>query len=82
MAGLGHSLLAEIRSVVYRRSLPLATGNLPIVLSELGGEAGVVGAARADQRPGLRSLIGTSSSDRKKLWRTEPKFLCGPSQVL
>ena len=35
-AGLGHALLAEIRSVVYRRSLPLATGNLPIVLSELG----------------------------------------------
>jgi glucokinase-like ROK family protein len=45
-AGLGHPLLAEIRSVVYRRSLPLATGNLPIVLSELGGTAGVVGAAR------------------------------------
>ncbi|MGH3660946.1 MAG: ROK family protein [Micromonosporaceae bacterium] len=46
VAGLGHMLLAEIRSVVYRRSLPLATGNLPIVLSELGGAAGVVGAAR------------------------------------
>jgi len=46
VAGLGHMLLAEIRSVVYRRSLPLATGNLPIVLSELGEEAGVVGAAR------------------------------------
>ena len=45
-AGLGHPLLAEIRSVVYRRSLPLATGNLPIVLSELGPQAGVVGAAR------------------------------------
>ncbi len=45
-AGLGHPLLAEIRSVVYRRSLPLATGNLPIVLSELGAQAGVVGAAR------------------------------------
>jgi glucokinase-like ROK family protein len=45
-AGLGHPLLAEIRSVVYRRSLPLATGNLPIVLSELGDTAGVVGAAR------------------------------------
>ena len=44
--GLGHPLLAEIRSVVYRRSLPLATGNLPIVLSELGPQAGVVGAAR------------------------------------
>jgi glucokinase-like ROK family protein len=45
-AGLGHPLLAEIRSVVYRRSLPLATGNLPIVLSEMGSQAGVVGAAR------------------------------------
>lgn len=46
VAGLGHVLLAEIRSTVYRRSLPLATGNLPIVLSELGGTAGVIGAAR------------------------------------
>ncbi len=46
VAGLGHRLLAEIRGVVYRRSLPLATGNLPIVLSELGATAGVVGAAR------------------------------------
>ena len=46
VAGLGHTLLAEVRSVVYRRSLPLATENLPIVLSELGGLAGVVGGAR------------------------------------
>ncbi|RCW45789.1 glucokinase-like ROK family protein [Halopolyspora algeriensis] len=46
VAGAGHSLLAEIRSVVYRRSLPLATGNLPIVLSELADAAGVVGGAR------------------------------------
>ncbi|MCQ0019645.1 ROK family transcriptional regulator [Actinomadura madurae] len=46
VAGLGHALLAEIRSVVYRRSAPLATGNLPIVLSELAGAAGVVGGAR------------------------------------
>jgi predicted NBD/HSP70 family sugar kinase len=45
LAGLGHILLAEIRSVVYRRSLPLATTNLPVVLSELGNRAGVVGAA-------------------------------------
>ena len=44
LAGLGHVLLAEIRSVVYRRSLPLATNNLPVVLSELGPRAGVVGA--------------------------------------
>lgn len=46
VAGLGHRLLAEIRSLVYQRSLPLATGNLPIVLSDLGGTAGVIGAAR------------------------------------
>jgi glucokinase-like ROK family protein len=46
VTGLGHPLLAEIRSVIYRRSLPLATGNLPIVLSELGDEGGVIGAAR------------------------------------
>ncbi|MFF3857346.1 ROK family protein [Micromonospora sp. NPDC002575] len=45
LAKLGHILLAEIRSVVYRRSLPLATGNLPVVLSELGPRAGVAGAA-------------------------------------
>ena len=46
VTALGHALLAEIRGVIYRRSLPLATGNLPIVLSELGEEAGVVGAAK------------------------------------
>jgi glucokinase-like ROK family protein len=45
-AGLGHPFLAEIRGVVYRRSLPLATGNLPIGLAELGPQAGVIGAAR------------------------------------
>jgi glucokinase-like ROK family protein len=45
LAGLGHILLAEIRSVVYRRSLPLATGNLPVVMTELGPRAGVLGAA-------------------------------------
>ncbi|MBA2955870.1 ROK family protein [Nocardioides sp. MAH-18] len=46
VTGLGHALLAEVRGVTYRRSLPLATGNLPIVLSELGDEGGVIGAAR------------------------------------
>ncbi|NUU22039.1 MAG: ROK family protein [Streptomycetaceae bacterium] len=43
---IGHPLLAEIRSVVYRQSLPLATGNLPIVLSELRDSAGIIGATR------------------------------------
>jgi glucokinase-like ROK family protein len=46
LAQMGHTLLSEIRSVVYRRSAPLATGNMPIMLSELGGTAGVIGAAR------------------------------------
>jgi predicted NBD/HSP70 family sugar kinase len=45
VAGLGHPLLTEIRSVVYRRSMSAAGGNLPIVRSELGSRAGVVGAA-------------------------------------
>jgi len=60
VTALGHPLLAEIRGVIYRRSLPLATGNLPIVLSELGEEAGVIGAARlisdaVYDHPGSRS---------------------------
>ncbi|MDT0543164.1 MULTISPECIES: ROK family protein [Streptomyces] len=46
VTGLGHTLLAAIRTQVYRQSLPLATGNLPIVLGELGPTAGVTGAAR------------------------------------
>jgi glucokinase-like ROK family protein len=46
LTGLGHTLLASIRTQVYRQSLPLATGNLPIVLGELGQVTGVVGATR------------------------------------
>ncbi len=42
---IGDAFLAEIRTAVYRRSLPLATRNLPIVTSELGADAGVVGAS-------------------------------------
>jgi predicted NBD/HSP70 family sugar kinase len=42
---LGDPLLAHVRGVVYRRSRPRATGNLPIVLSELGEQAGVIGTA-------------------------------------
>ncbi|GAA4866598.1 ROK family transcriptional regulator [Saccharopolyspora cebuensis] len=45
VARLGHPLLAEVRAELYRRSTPLATSSLPIVLSELGEHAGVVGAA-------------------------------------
>ena len=38
-------LLAGIREVVYRRSLPLATRHLEIVRSSLGDRAGITGAA-------------------------------------
>ena len=40
-----HTLLAESRSAVYRRSLSLATRNLPIELSEPEDATGVVGAS-------------------------------------
>jgi predicted NBD/HSP70 family sugar kinase len=45
VAGAGELLLAGIRQVVYQRSLPLATGRLRIVGSQLGDEAGIIGAA-------------------------------------
>jgi predicted NBD/HSP70 family sugar kinase len=41
----GEHLLAGVREVVYRRSLPLATQHLRIVESRTGDRAGVVGAA-------------------------------------
>ncbi|WP_049822143.1 ROK family transcriptional regulator [Arthrobacter sp. H41] len=45
MASAGEHLLAGIREVVYRRSLPLATEHLRIVPSVSGERAGVSGAA-------------------------------------
>ncbi|MGK9147525.1 ROK family transcriptional regulator [Plantibacter flavus] len=45
VARAGEHLLAGVREVVYRRSMPLATGHLGIVTSTAGEEAGVLGAA-------------------------------------
>jgi predicted NBD/HSP70 family sugar kinase len=45
VAGAGDVLLASIREGVYRRSLPLATRDLAVQRSTLGGHAGVIGAA-------------------------------------
>ena len=45
LARADEPLLAGVREVVYRRSLPLATGRLRIVPSRLDDEAGIVGAA-------------------------------------
>ena len=44
-ARAGDHLLASIRETVYRRSTPLATRNLVIHRSQLGGQEGVIGAA-------------------------------------
>lgn len=41
----GEHLLAGVREVVYRRSIPLATQHLGIVQSQAGDRAGVLGAA-------------------------------------
>ena len=38
-------LLAGVREVTFRRSLPLATGDLRTVPTQLGDRAGVIGAA-------------------------------------
>lgn len=43
LAHTDEHLLAGIREVVYRRSLPLATGNLQIVRTRLGARGGVIG---------------------------------------
>lgn len=45
LAEAGEHLLAGIREVVYRRSLPLATQHLRIVVARTGAQAGVLGAA-------------------------------------
>lgn len=45
VAEAGEHLLAGIREVVYRRSLPLATQHLRIVTTRTGARAGVLGAA-------------------------------------
>ncbi len=41
----GEHLIAGVREVVYRRSLPLATQDLRIVQSRTGDRAGIIGAA-------------------------------------
>ena len=45
VATSGDSYLANVKQVVIKRSLPLATRSLQIVRSTLGAEAGLIGAA-------------------------------------
>jgi predicted NBD/HSP70 family sugar kinase len=63
MAQLHEDLLADIRGVIYRRALPLATRTLTIEASALGERAGVLGAARLAARhllspEGIGAIIG------------------------
>jgi glucokinase-like ROK family protein len=44
VSNIGNLLLSSIRQTVLHRSLPLATRNLDIVFSEIGPDAGVIGA--------------------------------------
>lgn len=46
LSGAGDYLVAGIREIVYRRSPPLATAHLRVVLSQAGDRAGTFGAAR------------------------------------
>ena len=55
VARLGHPLLAEIRGRVPAIART-ATGNLPVVLGEMGDDAGVVEAG-VDQRCGVRRPV-------------------------
>lgn len=58
-------LLAQVRSVVYQQSRPLATRNLSLVHSSLGGEAGLIG--------GMVSAIEQVLSPRGIAYHTRPK---------
>jgi len=44
VSNLGNLFLSSIRQTIFRRSLPLATRDLLIVFSEIGTDAGVIGA--------------------------------------
>ena len=66
IAQLHEDLLADIRGVIYRRALPLATRSLAIETSALGERAGIEGAARLAARhllspDGIERLLSTSA---------------------
>lgn len=62
MTQFGDELLAGVRSVVYRRALPLATRKLSVELTTLGNRAGIIGAVvlgveHVLSPQGLRSMM-------------------------
>jgi predicted NBD/HSP70 family sugar kinase len=62
-------LLASIRETVYRRSLPLATRELLIQRSSLGGLAGVIGAVDGRRRAVLARGIGCGAAANRRTAR-------------
>ena len=69
VAQSGDQLLAAIRETVYRRSLPLATRELVIQRSSLGGLAGVIGASsmvveQLFSREAMARLVSLGDPDR------------------
>ncbi|GAA2060810.1 ROK family protein [Catenulispora yoronensis] len=63
LAQLHEDLLADVRAVIYRRALPLATRSLAIETSVLGERAGVMGSVRLAARhllsvEGMAGIIG------------------------
>ena len=66
MTQFGDEMLAGVRSVVYRRALPLATRKLSVELSVLGRRAGIVGGGvlgveHVLSPKGLHSLMAAQS---------------------
>lgn len=61
IARAGEHLLAGVREVVYRRSIPLATQHLAIVQSQAGDRAAVLGAAIMV----ARDVLSPASIDRR-----------------
>lgn len=65
MTQFGDEMLAGVRSVVYRRALPLATRKLSVELTTLGNRAGTIGAVvlgveHVLSPQGLRSMMPTT----------------------
>lgn len=65
LAAVEEYLISGIRSVVYRRSLPLATRRLEVLIGDLGNRAGVYGLARlvADEVLSIERVDGSTRPD-------------------
>jgi len=64
VSNLGNLLLSSIRQAVLNRSLPLATRNLDIVFSEIGQDAGIIGAVNLAMDYIFTVAAASSASER------------------